>query len=180
MIAAAVAKATATLSEGIGKRAQLDSEVDLASRNAEMAGAQSAEAEDAQRRVRRDFLGRQRAAIAESGMDFAGSAVGLAQQSAIQSELDALNVRYEGTLKRNQFLLQKSQAKAARTSNTRSMYLGMAGDILSGFSGARSAMAGRNEAFRGQMAMGGYSRTVPMLQHGSSYDAIARRPIGLG
>lgn len=58
---------------------------------------QSLTQEATQRRGAREFLGRQSAAFAESGAG-TGSSTAIMNQSAINAELDALNVRYKGQL----------------------------------------------------------------------------------
>ena len=52
--------------------------------------------EEAHRRAARRILGEQRAAIFESGTAASGSNLGVYDQSVIDSELDALNIRYSG------------------------------------------------------------------------------------
>lgn len=66
--------------------------------SADVARRNAAAREDAQRREARKFLGRQRAAIAESGTGFGGSATDIMIESAMDAELDALNIRYQGDL----------------------------------------------------------------------------------
>lgn len=56
--------------------------------------------EEAQRREARQVLSTQAAAMAQSGMS--GSQAGkLVKQSALNAELDALNIRYQGQLKKS-------------------------------------------------------------------------------
>lgn len=63
------------------------------------ANQQSVADEEATRRRARQILGMQRAAIAESGLGYEGSAGLIAQQSAANAELDALNTRYNGYMR---------------------------------------------------------------------------------
>lgn len=95
--------------------------------------------EEQQRRAARVFMGKQRAAIAESGLGLGGSNADIERQSEVLAELDALNIRYEGELEASGFLAQseldtyeagslKSQAKQAKKAS----YLGIASSILSG------------------------------------------------
>lgn len=66
--------------------------------SANVARQQAAAREQLQRNEARKVLGRQRAAIAESGTGFIGSNRNIAIQSAMDAELDALNIRYSGEL----------------------------------------------------------------------------------
>lgn len=74
--------------------------IDLAEKNREIQGQQYSAREEALRRNIRSSLGRQRAAIAESGTGFGGSNLQVAKQSEAAGELDALNLRYQGQLER--------------------------------------------------------------------------------
>lgn len=78
--------------------------------NADRARAEGYAAEDTQRRGGRMQLGRQAAAIAQSGIVAgSGSALDVATQSATFAELDALNVRYEGLMRGSSFDQQAVQ-----------------------------------------------------------------------
>jgi len=54
--------------------------------------------ESTQRRTAREFLGRQSATLAQSGIGAGTTSEGVQTQSAINAELDALNIRYRGAL----------------------------------------------------------------------------------
>lgn len=60
----------------------------------------------AQNRQARQVAGQQRAAVAQSGLGFTGSNRDVIEQSNTLSELDQLNLAYEGTLKQNGFMAQ--------------------------------------------------------------------------
>lgn len=80
--------------------------------------AQAGQQELAQRRRAAVDLGRQRAAGAQSGFDMtSGTLADLYQQSAMNAELDALNIRYEGVQKAAGFTTQGNidRLNAART-----------------------------------------------------------------
>lgn len=83
--------------------------------------------EDVLRKQRRIALGENRAAIAQSGLTDTGSVLDMFDQSAIDSEFDILNSRYEGqtqargfneaaTLDRYSAKVAKQNASSARTS----------------------------------------------------------------
>lgn len=63
-----------------------------------VAEEQALVSEAAQRRENQQFLGKQAAAFAESGVGYGGSALDVMNQSATEAELDALTIRYKGQL----------------------------------------------------------------------------------
>lgn len=73
------------------------------STSAGVANAQANADEEAQRRLGRQVMGSQAAAMAEAG---GGGDAGVARQSAIAAELDALNIRYGGRAKAYSLLAQ--------------------------------------------------------------------------
>jgi len=119
---------------GYQQSQQAKDEAELADANAQAAAQQANAAEEAQRRRNRSILARQRTAIAESGIGFGGSAERLQQDSAVQAELDALNVRYEGRLRglgfQNEARFARSRGRAASAGG----YLSAAGSLLGGMS----------------------------------------------
>lgn len=68
--------------------------------NAALTAQQTSAREEQVRRAARRALGAQRAAVAQSGTGMGGSNAALMGQSTANAELDALNVRYAGTLER--------------------------------------------------------------------------------
>lgn len=74
--------------------------------NMQAVEAQASANEEAQRRQSGAYLGRQRAALGDSGTGSLGSGSNfdVARQSAINAELDALNIRYAGELRGTQYL----------------------------------------------------------------------------
>lgn len=130
-LATAVSAGTSIVS-GIQQSNQAEAEADLASENATAAAQQTAVAENATRRRGRSILARQRAAIAESGIGFGGSSETLQQDSAVQAELDALTVRYEGRMRGLGF---QTDAAFARQRSKNAMTGGMlsaTGQLLGG------------------------------------------------
>ncbi len=147
-VAAYLAAGTAVAS-GYQQNQQAKGEADLANANAETAAQQANAAEETQRRRNRSILARQRAAIAESGIGFGGSAERLQQDSAVQAELDALSVRYEGRLRglgfQNEARFARSRGRAAVTSG----WLSAAGSLLGGMSDATALRAAGGGSSRG-------------------------------
>jgi hypothetical protein len=66
----------------------------IAAQNAQTASEQGNANEEAQRRKARMVMGAQRAALAEAGIGSDGTASDLVEQSAVNAEMDALNIRY--------------------------------------------------------------------------------------
>lgn len=88
--------------------------------------------EEAQRRKSAGDLGRMRASLAENGLSLTeGTGADLYTQSDKNAEMDALNIRYGGTVQnvnsRNQAQLFRMNASSARTAG----YIGAASAFLS-------------------------------------------------
>ena len=83
--------------QGVADEEHAQQQAELGRQEGRIAEQQSLVSEDTQRRTSREFLGRQAAAFAEAGVS-GGSASSVMNQSAINAELDALNVRYRGKL----------------------------------------------------------------------------------
>ena len=95
--AAAVAAVGAYASAQSTKHAaEYNAEVDK--QRMDVAAQQGAANEDASRRRSGMVLGREAAALADSGTGLAGAHADVYQQSATAAELDALNERYKGKL----------------------------------------------------------------------------------
>lgn len=124
--------AAGSVMEGNAASAEAGAEGDVAGINADLATSQAGQAEAAKRRSNRDFLARQRAAIAESGVGFNDTSTRLTQQSAIEAELDALNIRYEGVLRRQGFLAEQSMAKQRAKYARRAGYMRAASMLVAG------------------------------------------------
>jgi len=106
---------------------------DIARRQAEIEGAQSAQRENLVRSRGRQVIAMQRAGMMEAGVGSVGSALDVHGASVVAAEVDALNVRYEGTLKRLSLLsdaavkdanarMLKKSAKDTRSAGWISMF----------------------------------------------------------
>lgn len=147
--AAAAFKAIGAIRQGNAQSAAYESQAQandynaaIAQQNAATVGAQGNANEEAQRRQARLALGQQRAAIAEAGIGTDGSASDLYQQSVSNSEMDALNIRYQSQLQGTGYLNQagldswqadqnRRNASAARTSG----YINAGAAALSSYGG---------------------------------------------
>lgn len=101
--------------------------------------SESAAAQSAQRRRARELLGEQRAGIAQSGTGFGGTNADLLERSQTLSELDALNLAYEGDMKSKGYLQQAEIETMNAATNRRNVgtartagYLGAGRALLSG------------------------------------------------
>ncbi len=146
MAVSAVVSASAKNAEGQDRARQYESQAAAQRYNAaverqraETVTSVYGEREEAQRRRARLILGKERAAIAQSGAGLGGSNADIERQSEVMAELDALNIRYEGQLESHGLLAQatldefeaaslhKSAKSAARAGR-----LGAAGALLGG------------------------------------------------
>lgn len=110
------------------------------------ANQQTAAREDAERRQRRIQLGNARASISQSGLGDTGSILDMFDQTAIESELNVLNSRYEGNMQARGFTEQaaldrygaaSSRANAKAASQAKWLNAGSA--LLSGASSGYSS-----------------------------------------
>jgi hypothetical protein len=123
--------------------AEAGAEAKVAQNNASAAAQQSAANEDAQRRRNREFLARQRAAIGEAGIGFGGTTAKVQEQSAVEAELDALNIRYDGTLRRQGFMADAQMARARKKTVIRAGLMKAAGGLLGDAASVSQSMGNR-------------------------------------
>lgn len=109
------------------------------------ANQQTAAREDAERRQRRIALGSARASSSQSGLTDSGSILDMFDQSAINSELDVLNSRYEGNMAAKGFNEQAtldrygaSNARSNASAAGKATWLNAGSAALSGASNAYS------------------------------------------
>lgn len=144
-ITAALGAASA-ISQSNTQQAQLKAQANAAEMNAaalkEQAGQVRALAnqdEEQQRRKARAIMGEQRAAIAEAGIGLTSSTgEGLAVQSAINAERDALAIRYGGLLEAHGLMAQSAQEKYQADAARSQVGRVRASGYLNAFSGALS------------------------------------------
>lgn len=142
MIASAAMQAVGSIAQGNAANAAAQANATALSNQAEAELRASGAREEQQRRQNRQFLGAQRAALAQAGIGVDGSAYDIARQSAINAELDALDIRYEGQLRsknlRDQATITRFEGKQAKTAG----YLGAGAAILGGVSNYAGVKAG--------------------------------------
>lgn len=172
MIIGAVVSGVASYQQGKAQEKMYRAQADINEMNAEneaqnaIAAGQAANArEEQQRRAARQVLGEQKAALAQAGIGMGGSAADIAEQSAINAEMDALGIRYEGEMERRQFLQRSTAFKH-----------------MAGVDRANAGMAGKNARLglasaalmAGTYAYAGYS------QRPGSVGGIADKGTGPG
>lgn len=96
-LAGSLVSANAQRKAGKDANAQSQEQAMLDRQQGEMASEAALQEEVTQRHSARQFLGRQAAAFAEAGVG-PGSSTAVMNQSAVNAELDALNIRYKGQL----------------------------------------------------------------------------------
>jgi hypothetical protein len=89
-------QATGDLIQGLDAKRAADYNATARQMEARATLQQSAGQEQQQRQKGREALGRQAAAVGQAGIGYGGSAAGVMNQSAVNAELDAQNVRYRG------------------------------------------------------------------------------------
>lgn len=107
--------------------------------NADQVSTEYAMKENNLRQQQGQFLGRQRAALAESGIGPGGSAGDVMAEDATRAKLDDLTLRYEGQTKRTAYLnnstLDTYQGKVASMNAgaaTQAGYMGALGAVIGG------------------------------------------------
>lgn len=133
-MAGGMANGISALVQGRQQRNQIDVQRDIEQfnikaqeQNATLTAQQTSAREEQVRRAARRALGSQRAAVAQSGTGMGGSNAALMSQSAGSAELDALNVRYAGTLERlgilNDIEMRKFNDKVLKKQGKQAMRL---------------------------------------------------------
>lgn len=102
---------------------------------ARTAASQGYEAEAAQRRKTGMILGSEIAAAGQSGTGYGGSTGRSVNQSALNMEKDALNIRYKAQLQKWGYQTQASNITAEGQQEATSDYLKAGGALLRGYSG---------------------------------------------
>ena len=148
MLAGSAMAAVGSISQAKATSQQMQSNADAANYNAVVANQNAETAlqagsanEDAQRRKSAVALGQQRAGLAESGIGLnSGTATDLTEQSALNAEMDALNIRYQGQTQAQAYKTQSAldvqaaqQAKANASSAMTAGYLTAGATALSGY-----------------------------------------------
>lgn len=163
--AAAAFQAAGSIFSGYSQSGNLKAQARVGEQNAQTADAFARNAqleasanEDAQRRKSAGDMSRQTAALAENGIGLdSATAQDVTYQSALNSELDALNIRYAGQLKANQLYGEaanfRNEAAAARAGAKQAViggWLGAGASALSGYGSYLKGQAGTVRSKAGQ------------------------------
>lgn len=132
MIASTAMQAIGAIQQGNSAQAAANYNAAILDQNATVERQQAGAREDAKRREARMILGSQRAAFAQSGGGMGGSAADVMQESAINAELDALTLRYEGDLRARGMNAEAAGERFAGAQAQRQGYFSAAGSILGG------------------------------------------------
>jgi hypothetical protein len=151
LIASTAFSAIGSIAQGNAANAAAQSNADALTQQADAENRAAGAREEQQRRQARQFLGGQRASLAQAGIGLTGSAYDINRQSAVNAELDALNIRYEGQLAakglRDQATMQRFEGKQARTAG----FLGAGAALLQGassYAGMKAGNAAPSKAYR--------------------------------
>lgn len=146
-VVGALSQANTARQNAQAQSAAADYNAQVARNQAYSALQESTAAQLAQRRRSAQLLGSQRAAVAQSGVGFGGSTKDILEQSETLSELDVLNLAYEGEMKSRGYLGQAdleafnaSQARRNARSATTAGFIN-AGSAIASF-GARGGFSG--------------------------------------
>ena len=121
--------------QGKADEEQAQQQAVLDQQEGKIAEQQSLVSEDTQRKASREFLGRQAAAFSEAGVG-PGSSTAVMNQSAINAELDALNVRYRGKLVKFGYDYNANSTMIEGQTKRRNANLAAGGSLLRGASEA--------------------------------------------
>lgn len=102
---------------------------------AKTAAAQGFEAEAAQRRKTGIILGSEAAAAGQAGAGYGGSTGRVLQQSALNAEKDALNIRYKAQLQKWGYTTQAGNIAYEGQQESNAGFLKAGASLLRGYSG---------------------------------------------
>ena len=104
-IAIAVAGA---VQQGVAKKQASDFNAKVDFQEAQAARGSALNQENLQRRQSKELVGREEAAFGSSGAGYGGSSATAIHESSLNTEMDALNTRYKGSLAAYGYLQQSS------------------------------------------------------------------------
>lgn len=132
MMAGTAMQVIGQLQQGKAAAAVGDRNAAMLEQNAAIERQQAGAREVAKRREAAQILGQQRAALAQSGGGMGGSAADIMEQSTINSELDALTLRYEGEMRARGLQQEASMERYAGAQAKSQSRMAAVGSILSG------------------------------------------------
>jgi hypothetical protein len=130
----AIIGAVGAIAQGQQAKNAADYNAKVDEQNATITRQQANQREEIFRKEARQNLGRQRAALAESGVGMGGSGADIIKDSALNMELDALNIRYQGDLEARGLVEQAKMSRLEGRQRRANAGLQAAGSILGGVS----------------------------------------------
>jgi hypothetical protein len=131
MLASSALSAAGSLAASYNKAAMSDRDARIAEANAKSASRLANQREEQSRRDARQALGAQAATVAQSGTGMGGSNALVMRQAGADAELDALNARHEGVLKRYAFLNEAQSDRFAAKTARIGGWIGAGSSLLS-------------------------------------------------
>jgi hypothetical protein len=119
---------------GIGQASAMRANAGTMNAEAGIAATQGYEQEAQQRRGNAMALGRETAAVGQAGAGYGGSAARAVGQSAMNTELDALNIRYKAQMQRWAFTTQAGNLKSEANITEAGGFLRAGAALLKGYS----------------------------------------------
>lgn len=130
------------LTQGIDANSAANANAAALGQQAHVAASQGYADEQTQRRQARQVIGDQAAAASQAGGGTGGTTAKVIEQSGINAELDALNIRYGGTMKASGLMAQAQAEKyAGRSALVQSGFLAGA-NLLKGYSAQKLSKQG--------------------------------------
>ena len=123
-------QAQAASAQGRADAAAARFNAQIATRNAKLAKQQAVEDERKFRVSFRQDQGSNVASVGASGIELSGSAMDVLQENVVNAELDALQIRHSGELKRISFLQDAALGRASADNSIRSGNLRSTGILL--------------------------------------------------
>lgn len=134
--------------------------------------------EEQQRRQSRGLLGKQRAAVAQAGVGFGGSALDVMEDSANKAELDALTIRYEGDIRSRGLLADAegdryaAEVAIVKGKNAKkAAYISAGASILSGAAAGYGGFTGSTAGAAGGSGFTGTGTTGLKMSGGTGLNA---------
>lgn len=131
-VASAAVSATTAIAGGVNASRNNTYNAKQLAQRAEMARSVSNQREEQQRRSNRFLEGKRLAAIAESGFGDTGSNLDTERQNEVLQELDALNIRYQGTMEASNLTQQSQLENYNAHVNEQMGYLSAGSRLLAG------------------------------------------------
>lgn len=130
LVASTALTAASAISQGNAAKAAGEANAKMQEQEASMARSQGNARQEAMRRRAREVLGQQRAAIGQAGIGWGGSAQDILEQSAVNMELDTMNIGYEAELQARGLINKSTMSRWEGKQAQRAGQVKAAGSIL--------------------------------------------------